>query len=61
MTLHNFIRDAKMADELFDKCDEDEEYMPILSCCRASELGDEKGAMNNFWDQIVNALFLRRM
>jgi hypothetical protein len=26
MTLHNFIRDSKMAHELFDKCDEDEEY-----------------------------------
>jgi hypothetical protein len=45
MALHNFIRDSKMVDELFDKCDEDEECMTI-SCCRASGLGDE-GAMNN--------------
>jgi hypothetical protein len=27
VALHNFIRDNKMADELFDKCDEDDEYM----------------------------------
>jgi hypothetical protein len=61
MALHNFIQDSKMADELFGKCDEDKEYMPIPSCHRASGLGDEEGAMNNFQDQIVNALFTRRM
>jgi hypothetical protein len=60
MALHNFIRDSKMADELFDKCDEDE-YMPIPSCRRASGLGDEEGVMNNFRYQIANALFARRM
>jgi hypothetical protein len=36
MALHNFIRDTKMADELFDKCDEDEEYMTIPSYHQAS-------------------------
>jgi hypothetical protein len=50
-----------MVDKMFDKCDEDEEYMPIPSCRRASGLGDEEGAMNNFRDQIANALFARRM
>jgi hypothetical protein len=37
-----------MADELFDKCDEDEVYMSIPSCRQASRLRDEEGAMNNF-------------
>jgi hypothetical protein len=50
-----------MADKLFDKCNEDEEYMPIRSCCQASRLGDEEGDMNNFRDQIANVLFARRM
>jgi hypothetical protein len=61
MALHNFIRDSKMIDKLFDKCDEDEEYVCIPSCCQASGLGDEEGAMNNFGHQFANALFLRRM
>jgi hypothetical protein len=61
MTLHNFIRDSKIADELFDRCDQDEDYMPIPSCPHASGLGEEEGAMNNFRDQIANALFARRM
>jgi hypothetical protein len=29
MALHNFIRDSAMRDKDFDKCDEDESYMPI--------------------------------
>jgi hypothetical protein len=61
MALHNFIRDSKMADELFDRCDQDEDYMPIPSCPHANGLGEEEGVMNNFWDQIANALFARRM
>ena len=36
MTLRNFIRDSKMTDEEFDRCDEDEEYMPILSSHQTS-------------------------
>jgi hypothetical protein len=61
MALHNFIRDSKIADELFDQCDRDEDYMPIPSTHNASGLGDEEGAMNDFRDQIANALFARRM
>jgi hypothetical protein len=63
MALHNFIRDSKMADEEFDRCDQDENYMPIPSSHSASEsqLGDEEGAMNSFRDEIANALFARRM
>jgi hypothetical protein len=61
MALHNFVRDSKMADELFDQCDQDKDYMPIPSTHNASGLGDEEGAMNDFRDQIANALFARRM
>jgi hypothetical protein len=28
MALHNFIHDIPLRDEDFDKCDEDEDYMP---------------------------------
>ena len=28
MALHNYIRETKMPDEEFDKCDEDEDYVP---------------------------------
>ena len=28
MALHNFIRDSKLRDKVFDKCDADDEYVP---------------------------------
>jgi hypothetical protein len=28
IALHNFIRDSALSDELFQMCDEDEEYIP---------------------------------
>ncbi|KAL6638990.1 hypothetical protein ACP70R_022720 [Stipagrostis hirtigluma subsp. patula] len=28
MALHNFIRDSALSDELFERCDEDEDYIP---------------------------------
>ena len=31
MALHNFIRDSALSDEEFDRCDEDENYMPVPS------------------------------
>ena len=62
MALHNFIRESKMADEEFDRCDQDEDYMPFPPTqASASHLGDEEGAMNTFRDEIANALFARRM
>jgi hypothetical protein len=58
-----FIRDSKMADDEFDRCDQDENYMPIPPSHHNAEgqLGDEEGDMNNFRDQIANALFDMRM
>jgi hypothetical protein len=28
MVVHNFIRESALEDELFDKCDEDEDFVP---------------------------------
>jgi hypothetical protein len=59
MTLHNFIPENTLEDELFDMCDEDEDFVP----------GDvepvsqqpftprtEEGGMNAFRDGIADAL-----
>ncbi|KAM3192559.1 hypothetical protein ACQJBY_069652 [Aegilops geniculata] len=57
MTLHNFIRDSKLRDKEFDKCDENENYMPVVS--RSTPLlGDAvptssyEGNMNDTRDRI---------
>jgi hypothetical protein len=52
-----------MADEGFDRCDdEDEDYMSISSSlANASQFGDEEGDMNTFPDALADALFVRRM
>lgn len=61
MALHNFIRDSKLSDEEFDRCDNDENYMPMPSSRgNASQLGDEEGDANIFRDNITDALFARR-
>jgi hypothetical protein len=33
-TLHNFIRDSALSKELFQMCDEDEEYIPPIVLIR---------------------------
>ena len=44
IALHNFIRDSALADEEFDRCDQDENYMPMPpSQGSASQLGDKRG------------------
>ena len=65
MALHNFIRDSKLRDEEFDKCDDDEEYMPgATETTTAQPQGDEvleeenEVTMNTIRDRIANALFL---
>jgi hypothetical protein len=58
MALHNFIRDSSLADKEFDRCDEDEDYMPMSSSQPStSQFGDEEGDMNAFRDNIANAIF----
>jgi hypothetical protein len=63
MALQNFIRDSKIADDEFDCCDQNENYMSIPPSHHNVEgqLGDEEGDVNNCRDQIDNALFDMRM
>jgi hypothetical protein len=59
MTLHNFIRESALEDELFDKCDEDEDFVPGDDEPLSSQPftpGMEEGDMNTFRDSIANAL-----
>lgn len=58
MALHNFIRESALSDQEFDKCDEDENYMPMppqnhpgQSCDSTQDID-----MNAFRDTICNAL-----
>jgi hypothetical protein len=37
MALHNFIRDSAMADEDFDSCDQDENYVPLAETSSSSQ------------------------
>ena len=64
MALHNFIRDSAMADEDFDRCDRDENYVPLAeassSCQRnrgSTREGEEDHNMNQFRDAIADGLF----
>jgi hypothetical protein len=67
MALHNFIHDIPLRDEDFDKCDEDEDYMPqdendneVQEVAQQTEYGilDEKNevSMSTIRDNIANAL-----
>ena len=66
MALHNFIRDSKLSDEEFDKCDEDEDYMPEAAHATAQPQGDDdleeenEVTMNTIRDRIANALLVAR-
>jgi len=42
MALHNFIRDSALSDELFQMCDEDEEYMPEVDSSSSSSSSSEE-------------------
>jgi hypothetical protein len=43
---------------VLDSCDEDEDYMPMLSSQPStSQFGDEEGDMNAFCENIANAVF----
>ncbi|XP_037411853.1 uncharacterized protein LOC119275157 [Triticum dicoccoides] len=65
MTLHNYITDNKLRDKEFDKCDENENYMPAVA--RATPLlGDvvltssDEGNMNDTRDSIATSLWIAR-
>lgn len=64
MALHNFIRESKLLDEDFDRCDRDEHYVPIeasMSQPRRRDTGasDEDRNMNTFRDQLAISLYNR--
>jgi hypothetical protein len=50
MTLHNFIRENAIADADFERCDNDENFMPIPTVCSSQENGDEEQGMDEFRD-----------
>jgi hypothetical protein len=67
MALHNFIRDSALQDDAFDKCDEDENYMPRdeddteepeVAQLEVDEIIEEENevTMNIVRDNIANAL-----
>jgi hypothetical protein len=71
MALHNFIRDSALRDDEFEKCDEDEDYMPINEDEDGSDeqqpielQGDDapeeenEVSMNTIRDNIANALIM---
>jgi hypothetical protein len=42
IALHNFIRDSKLRDQEFDKCDEDEDYLPGAARASPQTQGDDE-------------------
>jgi hypothetical protein len=60
MALHNFIRESAIADADIERCDNDENYMPIPQVYSSQENGDEEQDMNEFCDSIATALFNMR-
>ncbi|WVZ71421.1 hypothetical protein U9M48_020011 [Paspalum notatum var. saurae] len=66
MAVHNFIRESALSDEDFERCDLDENYMPMPTSCSRTQLvdeevrGEEDQDMNAFRVNIANALFYRR-
>jgi hypothetical protein len=72
MAIHNFIRDSALANDEFDRCDQDENYVPevegVASSCHANGAHqngastrqvDEDQNMNQFQDWIANGLLSR--
>jgi hypothetical protein len=67
MSFYNFIRDSELRDEEFDKCDDDEDYMPDNEDDNAGQEvaepyedyileSENEVSMNIICDNIANAL-----
>jgi hypothetical protein len=54
MTLHNFIRESVLADEDFDLCDHDENYVPLLEA--SSSQGNRANIRHGDEDELVSKL-----
>jgi hypothetical protein len=46
-TLHNFIRDSKLYDHKFDKCDKDEDDLPGAACAALQTQWDDEPEVEN--------------
>jgi hypothetical protein len=61
MALHNFIRESRIGDRDFQRCDTDANYVPMPNNGDPSWPNDERLAedanMNAFHDEIACALF----
>jgi hypothetical protein len=61
MALHNFIRDSRIADREFARCDADANYLPMPVSSQSEWPEDEPlvedSNMNNFRDELAHALF----
>lgn len=63
MALHNFIRDNKLRDKEFDRCDADEGYLPrAVTQTQGDENvdGENEETMNTIRDRIADALVSAR-
>ena len=66
MALHNYIRDTKLRDKEFDKCDADEDYMPHVLRQTVPLQGDSTSSlldavnMNDLRENIADSLFAAR-
>jgi len=66
IALHNFIRDSALSDELFQMCDEDEEYMTEVDSSSEEEEVHNSGPSSDdvdmcaFCDFMVNSLMADR-
>jgi hypothetical protein len=63
MTLHNFIRESALKDELFDKCDDDEDFVLSVDeqlLPQPFTFGMEEGGKSAFRDSIADALVTMR-
>ncbi|CAN6223028.1 unnamed protein product, partial [Urochloa humidicola] len=68
MALHNFIRDSRLHDKEFDRCDADEEYIPRRTMLQAQAQaqgdddsdGENEDTMNIIRSRIADALFSAR-
>ena len=63
MALYNFIRDSALSDELFQMCDEDEEYMPEIESSEQVHISGPSSDdvdMCAFRDFIANSLMADR-
>jgi hypothetical protein len=59
MTLHNFIRDSALDDELFAQCDANEDFLPDVDEATTSQPyvnGEEESDMNALRDSIADGL-----